>query len=231
MTYQKLKVILEKAKESFTPDELINKLGEDREFFLRKKRGLVSISLRKKYIESCVKLGLLDGANYQLTELGNDALTNFDQILSQIIFNIELNGKKMKDLLLQALATIRIPVIEAIHEKLQTFQADISIQELTYYLNLLAKCGVLQKNRKYTYTFASVDVNEFESILKQEYIRAPKDPMGQIWYEKYKEDIQNKYNLTEDQFNTLLSELQKKNPRLISLQRSRTKTWFALRDV
>jgi alpha-D-ribose 1-methylphosphonate 5-triphosphate diphosphatase PhnM len=55
--------------------------------------------------------------------------------------------------------------------------------------------------------------------------------MGQIWYEKYKEDIQNKYNLSEDQFNTLLSELQKRNPRLISLQRSRTKTWFALRDV
>lgn len=231
MTYEKLKVILEKAKESSSPDDLIKKLEENQEFFLKKRRGKLSISQRKKYIESCVKLGLLDAANYQLTELGNAALTNFDEILSKAIFNIEINRKKLKDLLLQALTTIKIPVIEQIYEKLQTLQANIPIQELSYYLNLLARCGVLQKNQKYTYTFANVDVNEFESILKQEYLRASKDPMGQIWYEKYKEDIQNKYNLSEDQFNTLLSELQKRNPRLISLQRSRTKTWFALRDV
>jgi hypothetical protein len=231
MTYEKLKVILERAKESSSLDELIKKLGENQEFFLKKKRGSLSISQRKKYIESCVKFGLLNTMNYQLTELGNAALTNFDEILSKAIFNIEINGKKFKDILLQALATITIPVIEQIHEKLQMLHANIPIQELSYYLNLLARCGVLQKNRKYTYTFTNIDVNEFESILKQEYLRSSKDPMGQIWYEKYKEDIQNRYNLSEDQFNTLLSELQKKNPRLISLQRSRTKTWFALRDV
>jgi len=232
MTYEKLKVILEKAKESASPDQLIKKLGEDQAFSLIKKgRGMLSISQRKKYIEYCIKLGLIDAIDYQLTELGNAALNNFNVTLSNAIFALEINGKKLKDLLLQVLSTVNIPVIEQIHEKLQTLQANISIQELSYYLNLLARCGALQKNRKYTYSFKTVNVNEFESILRQEYIRASKDPMGQIWYEKYKEDIQNKYNLSGDQFNALLSELQKRKPRLISLQRSRTKTWFALRDV
>ena len=225
MTYQKIKVILEKAKDSSSQDELIQRIGADPEFFSSKTK-----KIREKYVERCIKLGLLD-TDYKLTELGRAALLNFDAVLSETIFSKEYNGKKFRDLLLQALSAINIPIVEQIHEKLQQLQADIPIPELSFYLNLLAKCGFLQKNRKYTYSFARVNMNDFEALLRQEYQHASKDPTGLIWYEKFKEDVQKKYNLTADQFNALFSELQKKNPRLISLQRARTKTWFALREV
>ncbi len=225
MTYQKIKVILEKAKDSSSQDELIQRIGADPEFFSSKTK-----KIRERYVERCIKLGLLD-TDYKLTELGNVALMNFDEVLSDIILKKEYNGRKLKELLLQALSTVSIPIIEQIHEKLQQLKAEIPLQDLSFYLNLLAQCGILQKNRKYTYSFAKVNMNDFETLLRQEYQHASKDPTGLIWYEKFKEDVQKKYNLTADQFNALFSELQRKNPRLISLQRSRTKTWFALREV
>jgi hypothetical protein len=225
MTYRQIKVILEKAQESSSQDEFIQKIRESTEFFSGKSK-----KNREKYIERCIKLGLLD-IDYKLTELGSAALRNFDEVLSETIFDKEYNGKKFRDLLLQALSAVNIPIVEQIYEKLQQMQVDIPIPELSFYLDLLAQCGSLQKNRKITYSFAKVEMNDFEAILRQEYLHASKDPTGLIWYEKFKEEIQKKYNLTADRFDALISEVQKKNPRLISLQRSRTKTWFALREV
>lgn len=225
MTYRQIKVILEKAQESSSQDELIQKIGDDLAFASKKDK-----KSREKYIEKCIKLGLLD-INYKLTEVGIAAIRNFDAVLSETIFNKEYNGKKFKDLLLQVLSAVGIPIVEQIHDKLQQMQVNIPTTELSFYLDLLAQCGSLQKNRKITYSFAKVEMHDFEAILRQEYQHASKDPTGLIWYEKFKEDVQKKYNVTADQFNALISELQKKNPRLISLQRSRTKTWFALREV
>jgi len=225
MTYRQIKVILEKAQESSSQDELIHRIGEDLAFSSKKDK-----KSSEKYIERCIKLGLLD-TDSKLTELGRAALRNFDAVLSETIFNQEYNGKKFRDLLLQVLSAVSIPIVEQIHEKLQQMQVNIPVPELSFYLDLLAQCGFLQKNRKITYSFAKVEMNDFEAILKQEYQHASKDPTGLIWYEKFKEDVQKKFNLTADQFNALVTDLQKKNPRLISIQRSRTKSWFALREV
>lgn len=225
MTYRQIKTILEKSQESVSRDELIHRIGEDLAFFSKRDK-----KSREKHIERCIKLGFLDD-DYKLTELGREALQNFDAVLSETIFNKEYNGKKFKELLLQVLSAISIPIVEQIHDKLQQMQVDIPLTELSFYLDLLAQCGSLQKNRKVTYSFAKVEMNDFEAILRQEYQHASKDPTGLIWYEKFKEEVQKKYNLTADQFDALVSEVQKKNPRLISLQRSRTKTWFALREV
>ena len=58
-----------------------------------------------------------------------------------------------------------------------------------------------------------------------------KDPTGTIWFEQYKQNILKKYNLTSSQFDELFSELKRRKPRLISLQRSRTKSWLLLREI
>ncbi|NVM53668.1 MAG: hypothetical protein HWN66_08185 [Candidatus Helarchaeota archaeon] len=228
MSYNKIKAILEHAREISSLSDLIKRLGEDPTFFYGKK-PLIRRQ-RKQYIDRCVKLGLLD-EEYRLTNLGEQALENFNEIISQIILNLDFNGKKFKDSLLSTLANVDIPTTERIYEKMSKLKVDIPIQQLRNYLNILAKCGVLQKNRKYTYTLAKVDVKDFEMILKQEYAAAEKDPTGLIWYEQYKETILKKYNFSSSQFDELFTELKKRKPRLISLQRSRTKSWLLLREV
>ncbi|NVM29534.1 MAG: hypothetical protein HWN65_11900 [Candidatus Helarchaeota archaeon] len=229
MSYEKIKAILTHARESDSPSDLLKILGTNPAFFFRKNKKVLIRRKRKQYADRCVKLGFLD-ENYKLTELGSKALDNYDEVLSQTIFNLEFNGKNFKETLLSALANIDIPITERIHEKMQELDIQIPISELRNYLNILSKCGILQKNRKYTYTLAKVDAQDFEGILRQEYRTAEKDPTGLIWYEQYKENIMKKYNLSSNQFDELFSEVKKKKPRLISLQRSRTKTWLRLRE-
>jgi len=230
VSYQKIKAILAHAKESDSLQGLIKALGKDPAFFYGKSMKPLIRRQRKQYLDKCVKLGLLD-RNYQLTSLGNEALNNFDEVLSQIIFDLEINGKKFKDILLKTLANIDIPTVERIKEKMEEYSVEIPIQQLRNYLNILAKCGVLQKNRKYTYTLAKLNVKDFEAILKQEFKEMEKDPTGTIWFEDFKEKIQKKYLLTAEQFDELFSELKRKRPGLISLQRSRTKSWLRIREV
>lgn len=230
MSYDKLRAILNHAMESDSLPDLLKRLGEDSAFSYRKKQRVLIRRQRKQYIDKAVKLGLLD-ENYQLSDLGKEAINNFNNIISQIIFDMEFNGKKLKDLLFTALANTDIPTTERVHEKFTELQVNIPIQQLRNYLNILAKCGVLQKNRKYTYTLPQVGVKDFESILKVEFNSTEKDPSGLIWYEQCKELIQKKYNLSAAQFEELFSELKKKKPRLISLQRSRTKTWLRVREI
>ena len=230
MSYHKIKAIIRISKDVNSPQELLKSLGEDPAFFYGKKKKVLIRRQRKQYIDKCVNLGLLN-ENYQLTELGIKALENFDEILSQIIFDIEVNGRKFKEILLEVLAVIDIPTVERISEKMYELDFDLPIQQLRDNLNILAKCGILQKNRKYTYTLKKIDVNDFEAILKQEFENAEKDPTGTIWFEQYKETIQKKYNLAPSQFDELFAELKRKKPRLISLQRSRTKSWLLLREI
>ncbi len=229
MSYQKIKAILREANEVESPQALIKNLGEDPAFKYKKNKKTLIRRQRKQYIDSCVKLGLLD-EDYNLTSLGKEALEDFDKTLSHIIFEIKLNGRTFREILLDTLAKIDIPTVERIYEKMTELEVDIPIQELRNYLNILAQCRILQKNRKYTYTLKELDLKDFERILRREYNQAEKDPTGTIWFEQFKENIQKKYNLSSSQFDDLLTDLKVKRPRLISLQRSRTKTWIRLRD-
>ncbi len=230
MSYQKIKAIIGHAQRIDSLQELIKKLGEDPAFFYGKKKKILIRRQRKQYIDRCVKLGLLD-ESYQLTDLGHRALENFNEVLSEIIFNIEVNGKNFKGILYEALANVDIPVVERISEKMGELEFKLPIQQLRNYLNILAKCGILQKNRKYTYTLARVDVKDFEAILRTEFEKMDKDPTGTVWFEQYKEDVLKHYNLTSKKFDELFADLKKRRPGLISLQRSRTKSWFKLREV
>jgi Fe2+ or Zn2+ uptake regulation protein len=230
VSYQKIKAIIENSQETGSLQELISKLEEDPAFFYGKRKKVLIRRQRKQYIDRCVKLGLLD-ENYKLTTLGYNALKDFDSVLSQIIFDLDVDGKKFKEILLETLANVDIPTVERIYEKMQELSVEMPTQQLRNYLNILAKCGVLQKTRKYTYTLKQLEVTDFEAILKKEYQTAEKDPSGTIWFEQYKETIQKKYNLTASQFNELLAELRKRKPGLISTQRARTKTWFRIREV
>ncbi len=230
MSYQKIKAIIENSRETGSLQELISNLGEDPSFFYGKRKKVLMRHQRKQYIDRCVKLGLLD-ENYELTALGHEALKDFDSVLSQIIFELDVDGKKFKEVLLETLASVDIPTVERINEKLHELSVEMPTQQLRNYLNILAKCGVLQKTRKYTYTLKELEVTDFEAILKKEYQTAEKDPSGTIWFEQYKEAIQKKYNLTDSQFDELFAELRKRKPGLISTQRARTKTWFRIREV
>ncbi len=229
MSYQKIKQIVERAKEVNSLQELIQNLGEEPAFFYGKNRKILIRRQRKQYIDNCVKLGLLN-EKFQLTELGNKALSNFNETLTQIIFNTEIKGKKFKDILFEALAKIDIPIIERIKEKIDETQVDIPIHQLRNYLNILANCGVLQKNRKYTYTLAQLNTPDFEAILRTEFNRMEKDPTGTVWFEQCKENILRKYNLSSSKFDELFEDLRKRKPQLIGLQRSRTKSWLLLRE-
>lgn len=229
MSYQKIKAVIEHAKEVTSLQELIRNLGEDPAFFYGKGREALIRRQRKQYIETCVKLGLLN-ENYQLTELGNSALANFNETLTQIIFNMDVNGRKFKDILFETLAKVDIPIMERIKEKMDEIKVDISIHQLRNYLNILANCGVLQKNRKYTYTLAQLNISDFETILHTEYNKMEKDPTGTVWFEQLKENIMKKYNLNSGKFDELLEDLRKRKPHLIGLQRARTKSWLLLRE-
>ena len=230
MSYQKIKAIINHANDTTSSQELIKELGNDPAFFYGKHKKVLIRRKRKQYIDNCIKLGLLD-ENYQLTDLGHKASENFDDILAQIIFDIQVNGKKFKEILLETLANVDIPTVERISEKINELDVEIPIQQLRNYLNILAKCGFLQKNRKYTYTLKQLELPDFEKILRHEYEKAEKDPTGTIWFEQYKENIQIKYNLTSNQFDELFTEVKKKKPGLISLQRSRSKSWIRIREA
>jgi len=230
VSYQKIRVILEHAKETDSLPELIKKVGESPAFLYGKSKKILIRRQRKQYIDRCVKLGLLND-NYQLTDLGHEALENFDGIMARIIFNLKVNGKNFKEVLYQALANIDIPIVERIKEKLDELNYELPVQQLRNYLNILAKSGILQKNRKYTYTLAKLDVKDFEAILRAKFDTMEKDPTGTVWFEQYKEDILKHYSLTPTQFDELFAELKKRRPGLISLQRARTKSWFKLREV
>ncbi|MHA1271427.1 MAG: hypothetical protein ACTSPY_16660 [Candidatus Helarchaeota archaeon] len=230
MSYEKIKAILRIAKESPQSYELMEKIGEDPAFLYGKNKEKVLIRRqRKQYINKCIKLGLLD-ENFELTELGLKALDNFDQTIAELILKTKYDKFTFKELLLQVLADIRIPTVEEIRDKLKELGVKMSVQELRSKLNTLAKCGILQKNKKYVYTFKSLDLESFENILRSEYNSAKKDPTGLIWFEEFKENIIKNYNITPNQFDTLFNKLKSKKPRLIGIQRSRTKTWILLRE-
>ncbi|MHA1264937.1 MAG: hypothetical protein ACTSRS_06835 [Candidatus Helarchaeota archaeon] len=230
MSYEKIKAILNHANASESLTDLIKKLGEDPAFIYKKSKEALIRRQRKQYINKCQKLGFLN-EQYQLTELGKAALRNFNEVLANQILELNLNGHTFKDLLFSALADVDIPTTERIHQKMKELGVSLPIQQLRNYLNILAKCGILKKNRKYTYTLPELTVADFEAILRQEYQKSEKDPSGLIWFEKYKENIRKKYNLTESRFDELFSKLKRNKPRLISLQRSRTKTWIRLREI
>ncbi|HUX98574.1 MAG TPA: hypothetical protein VMV49_03415 [Candidatus Deferrimicrobium sp.] len=230
MSYDKIKAILGHAKESDSLAELIKKLEDEPTFFYGKNKKTLIRRQRKQYIEKCVKLGFLN-EEYQLTSLGKQAVDNFNEVLSERIFAMEIDGHNFKDLLIKSLANLDIPTVEKIKEKTDELQVDIPINQLRNYLNILAKCGVLKKNRKYTYTLEALSLKDFEESLKTEYQKMEKDPTGLIWYEQFKEIVMRKYNLSASQFDELFSELKKKKPQLISLQRSRTKSWLLLRGI
>lgn len=230
MSYEKIRAVLNHSKEADSLADLVKRLGTDPAFFYGKRKKPLIRRQRKQYIDTCIRFGLLD-EDYHLTDLGRAALTNFNEVISSLIFELDFNGRNFKDLLFTTLGNVDIPTTERIHEKVQELGGEIPIQQLRTYLNILAKCGALQKNRKYTYTLPPLTANDFESLLRQEYLNAEKDPSGLIWFEQFRETMQKKYNLSQDQFENSFSELKKKKPRLISLQRSRSKTWFLLREV
>ncbi|MHA1129458.1 MAG: hypothetical protein ACTSQI_12045 [Candidatus Helarchaeota archaeon] len=230
MSYQKIRAIVEHAKDSNSFQELIKKIGEDPAFSYGKQKKVLIRRQRKQYLDKCVKLGLLN-ENYQLTPLGHDALEEFDKVLSEIILDQMVDGRKFKEILLESLANVDIPTVERINEEIKALNVEIPIQNLRNYLNILAHCGILQKNRKYTYTLKQLTITDFEVILKREYQNAKKDPTGLLWFEKYKQDIQKKYNMTVSQFDILLTKLREKKPHLISMQRARSKTWIKIREI
>ncbi|MHA1229286.1 MAG: hypothetical protein ACTSRP_04730 [Candidatus Helarchaeota archaeon] len=229
MTYEKIKAILEAAEKANSFKELIDYLTNNPAFRLGKNKRKVSIkNLGKQYINKCIKLGLLD-ENYRLTELGKNALQNYDEIISKIILNLEYKGLKFQDLLLRSLSAIKIPTVDEIREKFLDFGINISINELRLNLNILAKSGILQRNRKYTYSFKRYTLDEFEKIIENEYDSADKDISGLVWFENFKSKIIKNYNMSEEQFDELFKELKQKKPGLLGLQRSRTKTWLIIR--
>lgn len=218
------------AKDSESKNELVNDLADETAFHYGKNRKKILIKRqRKQYIKKCIKLGFLD-EDYNLTPRGKEAINDFDRVLSDSIFNLEYNGKSFKELLLKALSEIRIPTVEEIKDKFDEYNSNISIHELRSNLNILAKCDVLRKNRKYTYSLQKIDLDDFENIISQAYYKSKKDPTGLIWFEEFRENIIKKYNLTIEEFDELFNELKKNKPRLISIQRGRDKTYFKLRD-
>ena len=230
MSYEKIKAIVKYAKKSESLQDLINKLGKDKAFYYGKNRDKVMIKRQRlQYIKKCKKLGLLD-EDYRLTDLGKRALLNFDETLAEIILNLKFNERDFRSLLLEALSEIKIPTAEEIQEKLRDLGVKMSLPELRSYLNILAKCGIIKKNRKYTYTFKELNLDEFKNLLYLEYNKIEKDATGQIWFEKFKEDFIKKYNLATNKFDELFNKLRKEYPGLIGLQKSRSKTWFYFRE-
>jgi hypothetical protein len=230
LSYDKIKAILRHATVSGSVSELMKELETDPAFIYGKSKKPLIRRQRKQYMDKCIKLGFLT-EDYQLTPLGNQAVSNFNEVLSERIFAIEMDGKDFKDLLIRSLSNLDIPTVEKIKEQMDELGVDIPVNQLRNYLNILAKCGVLKKNRKYTYTLEALSVKDFEAILKTEYQKMEKDPTGLIWYEQFKELVMKKYNLASNQFDELISELKKKKPQLIGLQRARTKSWLLLREV
>ncbi|MBD3230427.1 MAG: hypothetical protein GF329_19765 [Candidatus Lokiarchaeota archaeon] len=230
MSYEKIKSIVNvvNASNINSLNELIDKLKDEPAFHYGKNK-ILSPSRIKFYIDKCIEFGLLTN-DYILTDMGSESLKNFDRLVSEVIFNMEYNGKKFKEFLTEALMKIRIPTVEEIKEGLEKHGVEISIDELRTFLNILAKCGRLEKNRKYTYSLKGLQLDEFEKIIRKEYENTDKDPSGLIWFEEFKEKIIKKYFLTLDEFEDLFAKLQKKKPRLIGLQRSRTKSYLLLRD-
>ena len=230
MNYKRINIIIKLAKTTESKEELIKVLGEDTAFRYGKNLEKILIEpQRKRYIKKCIELGLLDD-NYKLTSLGSTALKKFNETLSNIILNQEIDGKKFKTILLQAISEIKIPTVEEIKEKFNKLTVNITISELRSQLNFLSKCGILQKNRKYTYNFKNIGQNDFENIIRSEYNKAEKDPTGLIWFEAFKKHILKKFMLTLEEFDKLFSQLRKDKPSLIGTQRSRSKTWLLIRE-
>lgn len=230
VSYEKIKAIVNQVNDTNfnSINDFIEKLKEEPAFHYGKNKILSSSRIRF-YIDKCIELGLLT-EEYDLTRVGSNALNDFDRSISEVIFNLEFNEMKFKDLLTKTLINIRIPTVEEIKDGLEEQDIEISIDELRTYLNILSKCGKLKKNRKYTYSLKRLQLDEFERIIRKEYKNTEKDPTGLIWFEEFRDKIIKKYYMTSDEFDELFSKLKKHKPRLIGLQRSRTKTWLLLRD-
>jgi len=230
VTYEKIRTILEKAENSESLIDLMESIGKESSFISgRKEKKVMGKRKRKDLINKCIKLGFLDN-NYKITKLGKEALQDYDRILSKAILNKRYINYTFRELLLKALSKIKIPTIEEINKQFVEFKVNIPFDELKNNINILVKCGVLNRNRKYTYTIKKISLEEFKEIIQTEYMSTEKDPTGLVWFEKFRDKIIRDYIIPPNHFDELFLKLKEKYPRLIGIQHSRTKSWLLLRE-